>query len=106
MALRRVVVGNNYLLLHMEGIHAKHQFSSEAMANSFLVAYIKTYGRFLSIACILTIYDAMLVAQRNGRPYQPATRTTLTTGHALGGLLSLLSCFTLANIDVHENNCD
>jgi hypothetical protein len=37
MALRRVVVGNNHLLLHMDGIHAKHRLPFEAMANAFVV---------------------------------------------------------------------
>jgi hypothetical protein len=39
-AVPRVAVGNSYPLLFMEGLHAKHRLSFEAMANSFVVDYV------------------------------------------------------------------
>jgi hypothetical protein len=39
-AVPRVAVGNNYPLLFMGGIPAKHRLSFEAMANSFVVDYV------------------------------------------------------------------
>ena len=44
-------------------------FLLEAMANAFVVDYVQAYGRYRIKGRILAIYDAMLVAWRNGRPY-------------------------------------
>jgi hypothetical protein len=44
-------------------------FLLEAMTNAFVVDYVQAYGRYRIKVRLRVIYDAMLVAWRNGRPY-------------------------------------